>query len=268
MKTKLKNQPIGIFDSGIGGLTVAKAIENLLPNEQIIYVGDTKHMPYGDKSAENIKAYCKKIVEFLINKDVKLIVIACNTASSVAASYLRELFWKEVEIIGVIRPVIQSIIEKKYKKLGIIGTKGTIQSNIYETLFREYGSDIELFQLATPLLAPMIEEGIFGNDVSYKILDQYLKNEHFNDKEAILLACTHYPMIKDDVDNYFNHEKAILDNAKPMAETVKSYLESQQLLSTERKSMNHFYVTEMTENFEATSTLFHGSKIQIEEIKL
>jgi hypothetical protein len=140
----MKNtQPIGIFDSGIGGLTVAKAIEELLPNEQLIYVGDTQHMPYGDKSPEHIRQYCKQIVSFLLSKNVKLIVIACNTASSVASSYLRSIFWEQVEIMGVIRPIIISIIEKKYKKIGIIGTQGTINSNIYENLFREYGSEVK-----------------------------------------------------------------------------------------------------------------------------
>ena len=111
------HQPIGIFDSGIGGLTVAKAIEALLPNEQLIYVGDTQHMPYGDKSADHIRLYCTRIVDFLLEKNVKMIVIACNTASAVASSYLRAKYWQQVEIMGVIRPAIQSIIEKKYKKV-------------------------------------------------------------------------------------------------------------------------------------------------------
>ena len=265
----MKNtQPIGIFDSGIGGLTVAKAIEELLPNEQLIYVGDTQHMPYGDKSPEHIRQYCKQIVAFLLSKNVKLIVIACNTASSVASSYLRSIFWEQVEIMGVIRPIILSIIEKKYKKIGIIGTQGTINSNIYETLFREYGSEVEIFQLATPLLAPMIEQGFINNEVSKAILDEYLKNEQFNDKEAILLACTHYPLIKNEVNNYFHQSKDILDNALPMANRVKNYLSEKNLLATEKINPSIFYVTEYTENFKNTSKIFHGSKIQIEEIDL
>lgn len=262
------SQPIGIFDSGIGGLTVAKAIEELLPNEQLIYVGDTQHMPYGDKSPEHIRQYCKQIVEFLLSKNVKLIVIACNTASSVASSYLRSIFWEQVEIMGVIRPVILSIIEKKYKKIGIIGTQGTINSNIYETLFREYNSDVEIFQLATPLLAPMIEQGFYNNDVSKAVLDEYLKNDNFKDKEAILLACTHYPLIKNEVNAYFNHSKDILDNALPMANRVKNFLTDKDLLATEKTNPNIFYVTEYTQNFENTSKIFHGSKIEIKEITI
>jgi glutamate racemase len=263
-----KSQAIGVFDSGIGGLTVVKAIESLLPLEQIIYVGDTQHMPYGDKSPEHIKSYCKRIVDFLLTKDVKMIVIACNTASSVAASYLRSTYWEQVEIMGVIRPAILSIIEKKYKKIGIIGTQGTIQSNIYPTLFQEYHSDVELFQLATPLLAPMIEQGLYGNKVSKAVLDEYLKNDQFQDKEAILLACTHYPLIKNEVDAYFNHTKDILDNAEPMAKAVKKYLYDKNLLSETKLSENQFYVTEYTQNFEETSKIFHGSSIQIEAIDI
>jgi len=262
------NQPIGIFDSGVGGLTVAKAIGDRLPHEQLIYVGDTQHMPYGDKSPEHIKAYCKRIVEFLISKNVKIIVIACNTASAIAASYLRSIFWQQVEIIGVIRPVIQSIIAKNIHKIGIIGTQGTIQSNIYPTLFKEYGSNIDVFQLATPLLAPMIEEGIYGNETSAAILHQYLQHPEFEDKEAILLACTHYPMIKNEVEFYFNHTKLILDNAIPMADIVYKFLETNQLFAEVKVNSNEFYVTDYTNSFEQISSVFYGQAIHIEQINI
>jgi glutamate racemase len=170
--------------------------------------------------------------------------------------------------MGVIRPIIISIIEKKYKKIGIIGTQGTINSNIYENLFREYGSEVDIFQLATPLLAPMIEQGFINNEVSKAILDEYLKNEEFKDKEAILLACTHYPLIKNEVNNYFHQKKDILDNAVPMANRVKNFLVEKNLLAREKTNPSVFYVTEYTENFENISKIFHGSKIQIEEIDL
>lgn len=262
------NQPIGIFDSGVGGLTVAKAIGDRLPHEQLIYVGDTQHMPYGDKSPEHIKAYCKRIVEFLLSKNVKLIVIACNTASAIAASYLRSIFWQQVEIIGVIRPVIRSILAQNIHKIGIIGTQGTIQSHIYPTLFKEYGSNIEVFQLATPLLAPMIEEGIYGNETSAAILHQYLQHPDFEDKEAILLACTHYPMIKKEVEDYFQNSKVILDNAIPMADIVYNYLETHQLFAEAKTIGNEFYVTDYTNSFEQISSVFYGQAIHIEQINI
>lgn len=263
-----KSQPIGIFDSGVGGLTVARAIEQLLPHEQIIYVGDTQHMPYGDKSEEHIKQYCKRIIEFLLEQNVKLIVIACNTASAFAASYLRSIFWEKVEIIGVIRPAIKNILSKGFHKVGIIGTQGTINSNIYASLFKEYKSDVDMFQLATPLLAPMIEAGDMNNEVSKVILNNYLQHESFKDRDCILLACTHYPLIKDEVDHFFQRQKAILDNAEPMAEEVKMFLHSKQLLSEEKKHEHIFYVTEFTQNFEKISSLFYGKKVKIIEINI
>ncbi len=258
------SQPIGIFDSGIGGLTVAKAIAEEMPNEQLIYFGDTKHMPYGDKKPSEILDYCHKITEFLISKNVKLIVIACNTASAIGASALREKFWKQVEILGVIRPAIELILSKKYKKIGIIGTQGTISSNIYQKILDEKNAQINVFQLATPLLAPMIEMGIKDNDT----LNNYLKHPHFEDKEAILLACTHYPLIKNDVEQYFNFKKDILDNALPTAKLVKKILTEKNQLSSIKENENIFYVSEKTENFEKTTQLFYGKKLTIKEISI
>jgi glutamate racemase len=199
-----KEQPIGIFDSGLGGLTVAKAIRELLPHEQILYVGDTLHMPYGDKTAEEIQGYCKSIVEFFLQKKVKLIVIACNTASSFAASYLRSLFWKQVEIIGVIRPVVRMMAEKGFQHIGIIGTKGTIQSGIFSTLYNEYHGSGSLYQLATPLLAPLIEHGDLEDNTLKQALQHYLSHPEFETCDAIVLACTHYPLIKNQIDAFFN----------------------------------------------------------------
>lgn len=262
------HQPIGIFDSGIGGLTVAKALEKRLPNEQLIYVGDTQHMPYGDKSAENIRLYCTRIVDFLLEKNVKMIVIACNTASAVASSFLRATYWQQVEIMGVIRPAITSIIEKKYKKVGIIGTTGTIQSQIFPTLFAEYGSNIELFQLATPLLAPMIEQGLYKTEVSMSIIKEYMSNPGFKDMEAILLACTHYPLIKHEIFDFFKGEKYILDNADPMAQRVEHFLQEKNWLCSTKMKDSEFYVTDYTQAFEETSTIFYGTKIKIGQIQL
>ncbi len=262
------NAPIGIFDSGIGGLTVAKAIQDVLPNEQIIYFGDTEHMPYGDRSAEHIKEYSKKIIEFLISQKVKLIVIACNSASSVAASYVRQLFWQQVEIIGVIRPVVKYIIDKNIKKLGIIATQATVQSNIYPSIFSEYKNEIDIFQLATPLLAPMIEQGFFGNKISSSVIEEYLSHPSFADKEAILLACTHYPLIKHEVSDFFAGNKIILDNALPMALEVKKYLTDKQMLASNRIAENEYYVSEYSESFTTTTSFFYGKNVNIQEIKI
>ena len=261
-------QPIGIFDSGIGGLTVAKAIADEMPNEQLIYFGDTLHMPYGDKKPNEILDYCHKITEFLISKNVKLIVIACNTASAIGASALRENYWKQVEILGVIRPAIELILSKKYKKIGIIGTQGTITSNIYPKIFDEKKASVEVFQMATPLLAPLIESSFENNKALSNVLNDYLKHPNFNDKEAILLACTHYPLIKKEVEKYFDFKKDILDNAVPTAKLVKKILTDKNQLSTKKNGENIFYVSQKTENFEKTTQLFYGKKLNIQEIAI
>ncbi len=260
-----KNQAIGIFDSGIGGLTVAKSLSEELPNEQFIYFGDTAHMPYGDKSSQEIIEYSKKIVEFLISKNVKLIVIACNSASSVAASALRAQYWRQVEIIGVIRPIIKMCIEKHLKKIGIIATKATVESHIYLDIINEYKADIEVYQKATPLLAPMIERGQQGSEALNHVLENYLQDEQFRDKEAILLACTHYPIIKQEIDDFFNHKKIILDNAKPLANEIKKYLTEKNLLADIKTKPNEFYVSRYSEVFQQTTKTFYNHTIQIIE---
>lgn len=259
---------IGIFDSGVGGLTVAKAIQEALPHEKLIYVGDTQHMPYGDKSEEKIQLYSRNIVDFLLKKKVKMIVIACNTASAVAASYLRSLYWEQVEIMGVIRPMVKTAIAQGFRHVGIIGTLGTVKSNIYPRLFEEYHSDMTIYQLATPLLAPMIENGDHETAMAESIIRQYLSHSEFNDCEAILLACTHYPLIKEQIFNFFHGRKKIIDNALPMALAVKNYLTEKKLLAPALEGEHEFYATEFTQNFQEAASLFYGRPIQCQPIQI
>lgn len=265
---KRSEQPIGIFDSGVGGLTVAQAIRQALPNERLVYFGDTVHMPYGEKSPEHIRQFCSQIVEFLISQDVKVIVIACNTASAIAAGYLRSKYWQQVEIIGVIRPVIQKIIQDQISSLGILGTHATIGSGIYPQLIQEYGATLEVFQLATPLLAPMIEEGLMDTEVSKAVLHQYLSNPGFTECEALLLACTHYPLLRQEISDFFSGTKRIYDNAVPLARMVKKYLSDYNLLAESRQGENRFFVSEQTAHFENTARLFYGQQISIQKIDL
>lgn len=260
-----KHQAIGIFDSGIGGLTIAKSLSDALPDERFIYYGDTAHMPYGDKTSEQIISYSKKIVEFLISKNVKLIVIACNSASSVAAGILREAYWRQVEIIGVIRPIIKACIAQDIKKVGIIATKATIESGIYPKIIEEYNAHIEVYQKATPLLAPLIEDGKKGTKELNEAISLYLTDENFKDKEAILLACTHYPIIKKEVSEFFHYQKKILDNASPLTDEIKKFLTQKKLLSAHKEKSNEFYVSRFSEVFHQTTKLFYNSTIEIIE---
>lgn len=259
---------IGIFDSGVGGLTVANAIGELLPHEHLLYFGDTLHMPYGNKSKDEINKYAENILAFFIAQNVKLVVIACNSASAAAAGYLRGKYWKEVQIIGVIRPVIKEIMKKNIKSLGIIGTTSTINSHVYPQLFREYNYDIEIYEKATPLLASMIEMGETKTTHFQETLKGYLQDNQFENKEAILLACTHYPMISQEINTFFKGNKILLENAMPLAKEVKEILESKNLLNTHRKISNKFYVSKYTPHFEVVAKNFYNANIEIEEMNV
>ncbi len=263
-----KSQPIGIFDSGIGGMTVAKAISHLLPNESLLYFGDTEHMPYGDRSAEHICGYADKIARFLIEKGAKILVIACNSASAVAYQLLKEKYAGQIDVVGVIMPVVDYILEKDYRKVGIIGTKATIQSKTHEMCLKERKPSIRVATLATPLLAPMIEEGYFNNNISQTIINSYLSNWRFKGVQAMVLACTHYPLIKKEILRYYHHAVDVIDTTEIVARAVQSSLSAQKLLHTGKKGKDAFYVSEFTSSFEKTTKIFYGAQVDIQEIKL
>ncbi|MCK6616723.1 MAG: glutamate racemase [Cyclobacteriaceae bacterium] len=260
------NNPIGIFDSGIGGLTVAHAIKELLPNEQLIYFGDTAHLPYGDKSEAAIQAYSVRIADVLLKKDCKLIVIACNSASSAAYELLKE-YVRGVKIINVIDPMINRVASTFTKAaIGLIGTKRTVQSGVYLRKIDEANKGIALHQLATPLLAPMIEEGFFNNQISHEIIAQYLSAPELKGISALILACTHYPLIRKEIEEYYNHQPvAILDSSEVVALAVKEYLLSAGLLNSRVNGADQFLVSDYTASFEASTRLFFGQQVHLQE---
>ena len=263
--------PIGIFDSGIGGLTVAQAIHRELPNERLIYFGDTAHLPYGDKSAAAIQAYSIKITDRLISEGCKVIVIACNSASSAAYELLTEYSGTKAKIINVIDPMIEYVIEKyRNQRVGLIGTRQTISSNIYQAKLKDSRSKIDLYSLATPLLVPMIEEGFIHNKISHDIISEYMGDAGFRNISSMILGCTHYPLIKDEIEKYFNNEVEILASSDIVALDVKKYLESHNLLNTssERNQPNKFLVSDFTRTFEASSKYFFGELIHLEQFRL
>lgn len=256
---------IGIFDSGLGGLTVAKAICDMLPNESIIYYGDTLHLPYGEKSPAHIRDYSDAIVQYLISQGVKMIVIACNSASSVSASYLRQKYHQQIEIRGVIRPLLKRVATKHaYKNVGLIGTQATVKSGVYERILFEYNPNICLHSLATPLLVPMIEEGFNTNKISRAVIKEYLSQ--FKNIDALLLACTHYPLIKGAVEDFMENEKVdVLDNAAFMAEDVKDFLSKNNMLNAKKTAGNIFQVSDYTQTFANSASMFFGKDINVAE---
>lgn len=261
------NKPIGIFDSGIGGLTVAKAINKTLPNERLIYFGDTAHLPYGDKSKDSIKLYSRRITQFLLEKDCKAIVIACNTASAHAYADLTSQF-PNIPIINVIDPTVEFCASNNKKSIGIIATKGTIRSRIYPRKIKKINAGINVFQSATPLLAPMIEEGFFNNNISKTIINSYLSTKNFKKIDSLILACTHYPLIKKEVESYFDDTVDVVDSASVVAAFLKQSLDELKLLATHKKAADLFCVSDYTASFEATSKIFFGEKIQLIEDRI
>jgi glutamate racemase len=265
----MSTSPIGIFDSGIGGLTVANAIHQLLPQEQIIYFGDTAHMPYGDKSPEAIKYYTLRIGQFLLDLNCKAIVIACNTASSLGFDDLNNMIKGKIPVINVIDPTVDFIIShKKLKEIGVIGTKATIKSNVYARKINQKNDQLQVASLATPLLAPMIEEGFFNNKISKTIIDSYLSKPKLKKVDALVLACTHYPLIKNEISEFYKRDIQILDSAEIVAQHVKKVLAAKKLLSKKRVKPHHFYVSDFTSSFENSTKIFFKEKIHLELIDI
>ncbi len=265
--TDKSSGPIGIFDSGIGGLTVANAIQKVLPNETLIYFGDTAHLPYGDKSPDSIKYYAIRICQFLLEHNCKMIVIACNTASSLAYETVKDFVGGKVPVINVIDPVVEYITaKKKIKKVGVIGTKGTIKSDIYARKIKAKDKKMEVSSLATPLLAPMIEEGFFHNKISRSIIGAYLSSRKLAKIDSLILACTHYPLIRPEVEDYYKDKVDIVDTAGVVAAHVKEVLQKNKLLSKKKTPKHHFYVSDFTKSFEDSTRFFFRNKIHLEKV--
>lgn len=266
IKDHKKTQPIGVFDSGIGGLTVANAIIRHLPNEEIIYFGDTAHLPYGDKSADAIRYYSLKIVKFLLEQNCKMIVIACNSASTAAYKVLLDFYEGQAIFVDVVDPLVEAVVsDKDNNKVGIIATKATTRSNIYKHKLLEARPSMKVVSLATPLLVPMIEEGYFNDNISDSIIEKYLSNPSFENIDALLLACTHYPLIKKNIDNYFEHKVKIYDSNKVVAHAVRNRLEEFNLINTTTTPKPpKFFVSDYTQSFEETTKIFYKKQIDLE----
>ena len=263
------SDPIGIFDSGIGGLTVAKAVRNVLPNESIIYFGDTAHLPYGDKSTAAIQAYSVKICDIFLQRDCKVILIACNSASAAATDLVKEYVGKKAKVFNVIEPVVNYIRETyKQTTLGLIGTKQTVGSKVYETKIEDLENELILRSLATPLLVPMIEEGFLHGTISQDIINEYLKKPFLQKISALILGCTHYPLVKDQVGKFYNGKVAVIDSSEIVAASLKAYLEYNLLINTSENSSNQFMVSDFTKSFEELTKLFFGEQVHLEKYKL
>ncbi|MCX7120589.1 MAG: glutamate racemase [Gammaproteobacteria bacterium] len=264
MSIDLSANPIGIFDSGIGGLTVAKALVSQLPNENIIYFGDTAHLPYGDKSSAAIQAYSVKIAHMLLQQNCKLILIACHTASSAAFDLVKEYCGSKARVVNVIDPVVNYLKSYPKKNIGLIGTKSTVNSNIYKKRIDELNIGVNLKSQSTPILASAIEEGFHGKKVIDAILEEYLSRKTLQDLDALILACTHYPVIKKNIADFYGNKIDIIDPSEIVASAVKKRLEEDSLINKNKiKGVKQFYVSDYTETFEENTRLFFDEEINL-----
>lgn len=264
----MNNAPIGIFDSGIGGLTIVKAVQKHLPKESIIYFGDTAHLPYGDKSPELIQKYAANIAYFLLQQKVKMIVIACNTASAVALEVVEKIAGN-IPVVNVIAPAVKMALQHTVNyRIGVIGTKTTIQSRVYPAKIREQKPETYVTAKATPLLVPMIEEGWANSDISDEIIQAYLSETTFETIDTLILGCTHYPLIKPSIEKYFENKVNVIDSAEAVSKEIKKVLAEQNLLaSPEHKTEYIFYVSDLTESFQQTTQIFLDVPIHLQERK-
>lgn len=263
-------QPIGIFDSGIGGLTVTHAIVKLMPHENIVYFGDTAHMPYGDKSTAAIQAYAVKIAHMLLQQRCKLILIACNSASAAAYELVKEYIGSKAIVMNVIDPVIHLLKEQYAKKnVGLIGTRQTVNSHIYKKKLDALQRNVSLTSHATNLLASAIEEfGNQSNGVIEALLKAYLDNSDLKNIDALVLACTHYPVIKERIRAHCQPHVNIIDSSEIVAEAVKKQLEKNHLLNPAGNSTKHFYLSDYTESFAKNAKMFFDADVTLEHYPL
>jgi len=254
---------IGIFDSGVGGLTVVKEIFKYLPEYQIIYFGDTARLPYGTKGADFVKKYSEKITNWLLHKNVKIIVIACNTASAQAGEYIKNKH-KEVPIFDMINFAAEEIVSKtKNKKIGIIGTPGTIKSNTWGKKLEKLDPSLKIYLKACPLFVPMVEMGFTKGKITEEIANEYLKKIKEKNIDVLVLACTHYPLLKKVIQEVMGNKVEIINPAESVAKHLKKYINNNPNLSKKIKkgTAHKFFFSDQPYDLKNISRLCFKKKI-------
>ncbi|MCX8014501.1 MAG: glutamate racemase [candidate division WOR-3 bacterium] len=248
-RLKINARPIGVFDSGVGGLTVVKALRKILPNEDIIYFGDTARVPYGTKSTPVITQFAFQDTKFLINRKVKLIVVACHTVSSVCLPELKKSF--KIPIIGVIEPGAKAVVKAtRNKRVGIIGTQATILAGAYERAIKALDPQIEIIAKPTPLFVPLVEEGWLSSPITLQVAKTYLSVMIDEDIDTILLGCTHYPLLKNVLRKLFAKKIKIIDASLETAIETKNTLAHLGLLTDNKnKGILKVYLSDLSSNF-------------------
>ena len=246
-----KTAPVGVFDSGVGGLTVAREVSRQLPNENIVYFGDTARVPYGSKSQNTIIRFSEQIIRFLKTKDVKAIVIACNTASALALDAVRDEF--DVPVMGVVIPGARAAVEATCnRKIGVVGTDATVRSGMYTKIIRQMAPDITVVEKACPLFVPLVEEGFKDHAVTREIIEYYLESMRGSGIDAMILGCTHYPLLRSKIREYMGEGIQIVNPAYETALDLKRLLRDRDMENdgaTVEHSRYSFYVSDAAEKF-------------------
>lgn len=260
----MNKNAIGIFDSGVGGLTVLKELQRQMKNENYIYIGDTANFPYGNKSKETIINLCKKRIEMLIELDVKMIVIACGTATSQALEEMKKIF--NIPIIGIIEPTVDYIQEKKLKEIGVIATLGTIRSNGWEKEIKKKNKNAIVKSKACPLLAPMAEEGWVENEIAKLTIHEYLKD--IKNIDSLILGCTHYPLFKKLIKYELDKKVEIINTGEMVAKEVKKYITRNNIANEQKNiSKTEIYLTDQECNFiHVAETILNDKNIKFKKI--
>lgn len=253
-------RPIGIFDSGIGGLTVAKAIGEVLPAESFVYLGDTGRTPYGTKSEDIVRRYSHENASFLVDRGIKLLVVACNTASAVALAELRAAL--RIPVVGVIEPgVATALAATRCGRVGVIGTDATIRSGAYSRALKAARAEVEVYSRACPLFVPLAEEGWTDNEVARSAADLYLASLRHSGIDTLILGCTHYPLLRDTITAVMGDAVHLVDSAAATALAVAAVLRSEDLLASRRGFDNSFFVTDAPERFVKVGARFLGAQV-------
>ena len=266
-----KEAPIGIFDSGVGGLTVAREVMRALPNENLVYFGDTARLPYGSKSQDNIIRYARQIIRFLKTKKVKAIVIACNTASALALEVVRNEI--NIPIIGVIESGARvAVATTQNKKVGVVATEATIRSEMYVKVMQAMEAKIEVIGKACPLFVPLVEEGFAKHKVADEIIDYYLAPMKAAELDTMILGCTHYPLLRSSIKEYLGDGITLINPAYETAMDLKKLLAEKELLNNiakEYKASYEFYVSDVADKFkELANSIFPHDDSTIQEISI
>ncbi len=243
----MDNRPIGIFDSGVGGITVLKEIQKELPNEDYIYLGDTENFPYGEKSQDEIVKLAIKNVEYLIKKDVKIIVIACGTATSQAIESLHLKF--DIPIVGIIEPTIQYVKKQKYKEIGVIATEGTIRNGAWEKKLKENIPNINVISRACPMLATIAEEGRATGEEGRNAIREYMKTFKEKRIDKIILGCTHFPIYEQVIRKELGYDVELINTGRTVSNYLKKYLNEKNLMANKKIGKIETYLTKEEKEF-------------------